>query len=114
MAQHQREDDKTIGEVYRRLVDMDERYERTLDRIETQVRTTNGRTTTLEANFANLKSAVGNLQAHMPTPTALPVVDAGESISVKISPKIWVALAAAGGMLLPKLIMWLNAWLERP
>lgn len=111
MAQHQREDDKTIGEVYRRLVDMDERYEKKLDGIDQQVRLTNGRTTKLEANYDNLHSAVRRLQDH-PAAMVAPA-DTGESLLVKISPKMWVAMAAAGGMLFPKLIVWLSAWLDR-
>lgn len=85
--------------------------------IREQTTKTNGRTTKLESDFAHLQSDVLNLRAYTPTPAAPPApkAEAGESFSlgVKISPKMWVAAAAAGGMLFPKLIMWLSSLLER-
>jgi len=107
-------DEVTVGEVYRRLVDMDDK----LDRIETQVRTTNGRTTKLEALVDELRGSVRRLWAKRSdvphTPPSSPPVEAGESISVKISPAMWRALAAAGGalaaLLWPKLTAWMATW----
>jgi hypothetical protein len=88
------EDRVTIGEVYRRLVDMDERYEKKLDRIETQVHETNSRTTTLEGKVRHLERF-----------DAAPALE-GESVSVKLSPKVWTAIAGAVGMLLAMFIEW--------
>lgn len=113
------QDEVTVGEVYRRLVDMDERYEAKLDRIEAQVRTTNGRTTKLETLVEGLRGSVRALWARLndvphppPTPPALPAIEPGESFSVKISPAMWKALAAAGGAIgalaLPRVAEWLG------
>ncbi|MDP2319555.1 MAG: hypothetical protein Q8O42_09495 [Acidobacteriota bacterium] len=109
-------DEVTVGEVYRRLVDMDERYETKLDRIEAQVRTTNGRTTTLEANAKHVASSLRAIWSRINgtphTPTSLPSAEPGESFGVKISPGMWKALAAAGGALatlaLPRVAEWLQ------
>lgn len=113
MAHHDHDDDKvTTGEIYRRLCDMDERYEKKLDRIEDQVRTTNGRTTALETTMKDHGREIGRLtSAVFPRPHA-PVGD-GESLTVKISPKLWVALAAAAGMLFPVLVEWVGKVLAR-
>lgn len=106
------QDEFTIGEVYRRLVDMDERYEAKLDRIEAQVRTTNGRTTKLEALVVNLRGNVRALWhrvngANPHTPPALPKPEPGESFGLKVSPGMWKLIAAGAGalgtLLLPKL-----------
>lgn len=100
--------------LYLLLKDMDERHEKKLDQIETQVRLTNGRTTKLEERVDGIKSELRTLKHHHavpPTPPALPAVEQGESFSVKISAKLWVAIAAAGGMLFPALIKWLGTLL---
>lgn len=97
------QDNPMTGEIYRRLVDMDERYEKKLDRIEEQVRMTNGRTTKLEVHVENLQSSVRSLRHHQQvhdhpaTPPALPAGPSGESLSIKVSPNMWKALAAIGG-----------------
>lgn len=111
----------TVGEVYRRLVDMDERYEARahsvdakLDRIELQVKTTNGRTTKLETLVDGLRGSVRALWARLNdtpphTPRNLPAPESGESFGfgVKISPGMWKAIYTAGGalatLLFPKL-----------
>jgi len=112
------QDQFTIGEVYRRLVDMDERYVAQLARIEAQVQKTNGRTTKLETLVDNLRANVRALWTRTedapapPTPPALPVVEAGERFSVTVSPAMWKALAAGAGalgaLLLPRLAEWLG------
>lgn len=113
MAHHDHDDDKvTTGEIYRRLCDMDDRYEKKLDQIEVEVRTTNSRTTTLEAIVKDHGRDLGRLtSAVFPRPHA--PADDGESLTVKISPKLWVALAAAGGMLFPVLVEWVGKVLAR-
>ena len=117
MASGRREDDTTVGEIYRRLVDMDERYEKKLDRIEEQVRLTNGRTTTLEANYDNLKSEIRSFRdLHPQTPPALPSVPVttaeGESLSIKVSPKMWMAIVSAMSALW-LLAQWAARWIEK-
>jgi hypothetical protein len=108
------DDDKvTAGEIFRRLIDMDKRYQEQLDRIETQVRTTNGRTTVIETTLTSyvlpeLKRLIATV--FPASPRAVP--EPGESISVKISPKLWVALAAGAGMVLPGLVKWIGALLQ--
>lgn len=106
-----RADDTTIGEVYRRLVDMDERYDTKLTRIEEQVRITNGRTTRLEERVELLKDQV----RHPITPPALPSVPVttndGESLSIKISPKMWAAIVS-GGAVLWVAAQWAAEWLK--
>ena len=87
-------DDVTIGEVFRRLCDMDERYEKKLDQIDQQVRLTNGRTTKLEERVEGIMRRFRS--------------GAGESFAVTISPKIWAAIAAGGGMLFAMLVDWLK------
>lgn len=91
----------TTGEIYRRLCDMDERYEKKLDRIEDQVRTTNGRTTVLETTITNHGRELGKLNSavfprHAATATTT-AADTGESFSVKISPAIWKLISAGAG-----------------
>lgn len=113
---HRREDDKTIGEVYRRLVDMDERTEKKLDRIEEQVRMTNGRTTRLEANYAYLNSEIAHLRQPPPTPPSLPVTTAdGESLSIKasISPKMWAGIVSGAAAIYVLVQMFAKWFLEK-
>lgn len=108
------QDDKTIGEVYRRLVDMDERYETKLDRIEEQVRKTNGRTTTLEANYEHIRSEIRSIRRPH-TPASLPAIPVatpdGESLSIKISKKMFALIASVIAALLifaPIVAEWLK------
>lgn len=104
-------DNVTTGEIYRRLCDMDERYEKKLDRIEEQVRTTNGRTTVLETVVKDHARELGRINSAV-FPRHKAAEEAGEALSIKVSPKLWVALAAAGGLLLPPLVKWLSALLS--
>lgn len=109
---HNDDDKVTTGEIYRRLCDMDDRYEKKLDRIEDQVRTTNGRTTALETTVRDHGRELGRLNSAVfprvtASATAAPA-DAGESVSLKLSPKVWTALAAAGGVLFAMFIEWLK------
>lgn len=108
------DDDKvTTGEIYRRLCDMDERYEKSLDRIEAQVRATNGRTTVLETTIKDHGRELGRLNsAVFPKPSATHTP--GESLSIKITPKVWTALAAAGGLLFAMLVEWAKRKMGAP
>lgn len=89
--------DVTIWEVYRRLVDMDAK----LDAIDKQVRITNGRTTTLEAQMLDVKQDIRDIKPPTTQPPAGPSVPImtpeGESLSIKVSPKMWVLIASAFG-----------------
>lgn len=108
----------TLGEVYRRLVDIDERWDGKLDAIDRQVRITNGRTTTLEAEMKAVKADVQRLTPPL-TPQVLstPVMtQEGESISVKVSPKMWAAFivaAPAAWYALTSFGKWIEQLLER-
>jgi hypothetical protein len=101
-------DDVSNGEIYRRLCDMDERYEARLARIEDQVRTTNGRTTTLEVKVSVVESILRALR-HRKTDG-----DVGESFSIKFSPKLWTALAAGLGILFAMVVEWVKDRIAKP
>jgi len=87
-----RDDDKTIGEVFRLIESLKDDHGKKLDDIEKQVRITNGRTTKLETQVEGLMRA-----ASIPvTPPSLPIMTPeGESLSIKISPKMWALIASA-------------------
>lgn len=109
------DDDKvTTGEIYRRLCDMDDRYEKKLDRIEDQVRTTNGRTTKLETRMTEQARELGRLNsAVFPRPANLQTATP-EGEFIRFSPKVWTVLAAAGGVLFSMFIAWLKQKLATP
>lgn len=116
-----REDDQsvTLGEVYRLVKDLKEEHGSKLDAIDSQVRITNGRTTKLEAHVEVLNREVRDLKPQPPlTPPGLPVMTPeGESLSIKISPKMWAAIAGLGAALvvfLPALQKWLDRILGNP
>jgi hypothetical protein len=92
-----RDDDQgvTIWEVYRRLCDMDAK----LDAIDKQVRITNGRTTTLEAQMSDVKQDIRDIKPPAsPSNPSVPIMTPeGESLSIKVSPKMWVLIASAFG-----------------
>ncbi len=76
--------DVTIGEVYRLVKTLKDEHGDKLDAIDAQVRLTNGRTTVLEQQVIALNKA--------PSP---PVVTAdGESLTIKITPKMWALIAS--------------------
>jgi hypothetical protein len=102
-----REDDDhkvTLGEVYRLVLKVAEEHGDKLDAIEQQVRITNGRTTKLETQMETI-----NRERDV---KVLPmVVPEGESLSIKISPKMWALIASAFmgmSMFAPVLQRWLT------
>ena len=105
----------TLGEVFRLVQALKEEHGDKLDSIETQVRITNGRTTKLEAHVEVLNREMRDLKIPLMTPPALPVVTPeGESLSVsaKVSPKMWAAIAGFGTALMVFLPT-LREWLEK-
>ncbi len=83
-------DKVTLGEVSRKLDDMDERYTAVLKGIDTQVRMTNGRTTKLESQVEVLNREMRDIRI-APQPVVLPD---GESISIRVSPKLWAVIGS--------------------
>lgn len=81
-------DDVTIGEVFRLVETLKDEHGQKLDDIDKQVRITNGRTTKLETQVEALMRPA--------TPPSLPIMTPeGESLSIKISPKMWALIASA-------------------
>ena len=108
--------DVTLGEVYRLVQAVKEEHGIKLDAIDTQVRITNGRTTTLETKVEGLQRDVHGLKPPPPqTPPGLPVMTPdGESLSIRISPKMWAVIAAIASSLyifVPIAAKWLEAFL---
>jgi hypothetical protein len=96
-----REDDHsvTLGEVFRLITALKEEHGNKLDAIEHQVRITNGRTTTLEGKMERVILDVRDLKNPPPqsNPSVPIMTPEGESLSIKVSPKMWVLIASAFG-----------------
>jgi hypothetical protein len=105
-----RDDDQsvTLGELFRLVMSLKEEHGNKLDKIDLQVRITNGRTTTLEEQMRAVKVDVRDLKP--PQPSGVPVVTPeGESLSIKVSAKMWAAIVAVGTALavfVPMLAEW--------
>lgn len=96
----------TLGELYRLVTSLKEEHGDKLDAIDTQVRITNGRTTKLETQMSVVQQDVRDLKP--PQPPGVPVVTPeGESLSIKVSPKMWAAIVALGSG-----IMALGLWIQ--
>jgi hypothetical protein len=105
----------TTGEIYRRLCDMDERYEKKLNSIDLQVRMTNGRTTRLEEKVLGINRDIRGMKQAHPSGTSIPVATPdGESIQVRISSRMWVGICGAVAFASPLIFDWLKNWLQKP
>lgn len=104
--------------LYRLIEKMDRDQGVELREIRKQTTETNGRVRVLESRANQHDQEMKRLNSAV-FPRQVPPVaaESGENFSLgvrgRISPKLWVALAAAGGMLLPPLVKWLSAWLDR-
>lgn len=103
--------------LYRLLERMDREHGADLREIRKQTTLTNGRVSSLETRvdrndqeLKRINSAVFPRHAIAATPSP----EAGESFSVKFSPKVWTALAAAAGILFAMAIEWLKQRMARP
>jgi hypothetical protein len=107
-----RDDDHsvTLGEVFRLITALKEEHGTKLDAIDKQVRITNGRTTTLEEQMRGVQQDVREMKP--PQPAGVPVVTPdGESLSIKVSAKMWAAIVAVGTALavfVPIIADWLK------
>jgi hypothetical protein len=108
-----RDDDQsvTLGELFRLITALKEEHGNKLDKIDLQVRITNGRTTALEEQMRAVKVDVRDLKP--PTPSGVPVVTPeGESLSIKVSARMWAAIVAVGTALavfVPMLADWFKS-----
>ena len=86
------DDGVTVAEIYRLLGAMNYK----LDSIDKQVRITNGRTTKLETEMVEVKEDVRDIKTLAANPPSVPIVNQeGESLSIKVSPKMWALIASA-------------------
>ena len=89
-------DNVTLGEVFRLVEALKDEHGEKLDKIDQQVRLTNGRTTRLEVHVDTLKTEVRSLKHAQPAAPSQTVSTAeGESLSIKVSPKMWALIASA-------------------
>jgi hypothetical protein len=107
------DDGVTIGEVYRLVEALKDDHGQKLESIDQQVRITNGRTTRLEGKMDILW---GLKDAAASTPPSLPVVTPeGESLSIKISKKMFALIVSVvTGLLVfvPILARWIEGFIK--
>ncbi|HYC00453.1 MAG TPA: hypothetical protein VEC57_15050 [Candidatus Limnocylindrales bacterium] len=107
-------DDVTIGEIHRRLVDIDERHSHQLNEIATQVRITNGRTTRLEERVTGHDHELKNLK-RVDVPAPLPpelreLIDLARD--ARGVARFGKAMWAIGGAIVP-IVIWLLSQVQR-
>lgn len=105
----------TLGELYRLVTSLKEEHGDKLDAIDKQVRITNGRTTKLETQMEAVKQDVREMKP--PQPPGVPVITPeGESLSIKVSPRMWAAIVAVGSSIVvfgPMVAEWFRKLFEK-
>lgn len=102
--------------LYRLLEKMDREHGEDLKEIRRQTTATNGRLIKLETRVDRGDQELKRLNSAVfkrPDPTDTSAAKVGESLSIRMSPKIWTALAAAGGVLFAMAVETLKNWLAR-
>jgi hypothetical protein len=115
-------DEMTIGEISRSLARLEESQSKQtvkLDEIKEQTVKTNGYVGRHEVRLAGLDREVRDLKrAHPQTPNHLPstpvATNEGESIQIKVSNKVWVAICTGVGLASPIVFEWLKSVFSRP
>jgi aspartate aminotransferase-like enzyme len=93
----------TLGEIARRLADIDQRHSAQLDRIETQARITNGRTTRLEARVDGHDRDLKAMNHHQTSSDLHPEVRAiiERARDLQGASRVVKGMWAVGGALVP-------------
>lgn len=117
-------DEMQLGEIGRALERLEEgqrAHGDKLDEIKEQTLKTNGAIGRHEVRLNVLDREMRDLKRERhaaPTPPALPSIpvstNEGESIQIKISNKIWVAIVAAVMAVWPMIVDWIQEWWKRP
>lgn len=101
--------------LYRLLEKMDREHGDDLKEIRRQTTLTNSRVAKLESRAERSDQELKRLNsAVFPHRENEQTERWGESVSLRLSPKIWTALAAGGGLLFAMLIEWAKRRLETP
>lgn len=100
--------------LYRLLEKMDREHGDDLKEIRRQTTETNGRVRILETRVTRNDQELKRINSAVFPRAAVTTADAGEAISLKISSKIWAALAAGGGVLFAMAVETLRHWLSTP
>jgi hypothetical protein len=108
-------DDVTLGEVFRRLIDIDKRHGDQLDEIVQQAKITNGRTARLEGRVDGHDRELRDLKLSPSSPPVAVAIhpEMAELLSLARSAKgvLWVGRTgwAIAGAVGPLLIWWLTS-----